>query len=338
MDFITGATGLLGSQVLIDLLKQGRNVRVLLRSSSSRELILYRLKQFNIEERYALSLIEWIEGDLCDVALLYDATIGIECIFHCAGYVSFAPKDTPVMKEVNYIGTKHLVNAALENGVKKFGYISSIATLGRVDEGGVVTEETKWEPENKNSEYAKSKYKGELEVWRGIAEGLDAIIVNPSIILGEGNWDKGSSALFNTVYKGNKFYTLGINGFVDVQDVSNAFVKLMESEIKNERFVISGANVCYMDLFDMMAASMNVKAPSKLATPLMSGIAWRIFAALSFFTRKTPLITRATARTANSKYLYSSAKLENAIDFKFTPIEDTIKRVGEAYIAAKKLS
>ncbi|MEI7597084.1 MAG: NAD-dependent epimerase/dehydratase family protein [Bacteroidota bacterium] len=336
MIFITGATGLLGSQVLVDLIEKQNAVKVLVRVKSSKELIYQRLKNKNIPVDKFNSLVDWIEGDLDDILFLEDALKGVKQIFHCAGFVSFSPEDKKMLDSINYKGTRNLVNAALENKVEKFGFVSSIATLGRATSGSMITEETKWEATNNNSFYAKSKYKAEMEVWRGVAEGMNAVIINPSIILGEGNWEKGSSALFNTVLKGNKFYTFGVNGFVDVQDVSNALILLMESEIKNERFVVSAENVIYKDLFAMMAKHLKVEAPKYYAYPLLSQIVWRILAVISFFTRRKPLITRATARTAKNKYYYNTEKLEKAINFKYQPIEKTIERISISFLKEKE--
>lgn len=336
MIFITGATGLLGSQVLVDLIEKQNTVKVLVRANSSKDLILQRLKSKNISLDKFNALVEWVEGDLNDILLLEDTLKGVSQIYHCAGYVSFSSDDKKILDLVNYKGTRNLVNAALENKIEKFGFVSSIATLGRTTSGVNITEETKWETNNNNSDYAKSKYKAEMEVWRGVAEGMDAVIVNPSIILGEGNWGKGSSELFNTVYKGNKFYTLGVNGFVDVQDVSKALILLMESGIKNERFVVSAENVVYKDLFEMMAKHLQVKAPKYYASPFLSQVAWRLLAVFSFFTGKKPLITKATARTAKNKYFYNTDKLRNAIAFEYLPIEKTIERVGKAFLEEQK--
>jgi len=332
MNFITGATGLLGSQVLVDLIELKQPVRALVRKNSSKHLIYQRLSAKNISLDTLNELTEWIEGDMNDPLFLEEATKGIKNIYHCAGIVSFSPQDKEILDNVNYKGTRNIVNAALENNIEKFGFVSSIATLGRANSGSSISEETKWETTNNNSYYAKSKYKAEMEVWRGVAEGLNAIIINPSIILGEGNWEKGSSALFNTVLKGNKFYTYGVNGFVDVQDVSKSFIYLMQSNIQNERFILSAENVVYKDLFTMIAKHLNVPAPKYYASPFLSQIAWRVEFLISIITRKKPLITKATARTAKNKYYYDTSKLNKSINFKLKSIEETIERISKAYL------
>ena len=222
MILVTGGTGLLGSHLLLELARSGKNVRALKRKSSNisqvRKVFLYYVQ--NADE--LLQNIEWFEGDLLDFGSIEDSLEGVKEIYHAGAVVSFYPSDHKSMLKVNIEGTANLVNLALEKAISKFCYVSSVSTLGRADNLGLTDEETYWKASNKNSQYAISKYGAEREVWRGIEEGLNAVIVNPSVILGPGDWKSGSPAFFSRIGKGLKFYTSGINGFVDVRDVSKA--------------------------------------------------------------------------------------------------------------------
>jgi nucleoside-diphosphate-sugar epimerase len=222
---------------------------------------------------------------------------------------------------------------ALENNVKRLVHISSVAALGRTAEGGHVNEEKKWVESKVNTHYAKSKYKAELEVWRGISEGLDAVILNPSTILGYGDWNTGSCAIFKNIYKGFKWFTPGINGFVDVEDVAKITVMMMESDISEQRFIVNGDTWPFKRLQETIADNFKKKRPIKEATPFLLGIAWRMEKLKSMFTGKKPLLTKESARVAVSKTWFENEKLLKAFPgFSFTPLEETIQKACEKYL------
>jgi nucleoside-diphosphate-sugar epimerase len=216
--------------------------------------------------------------------------------------------------------------------VKRLVYISSVAALGRSAGGGHVNEEKKWEESKINTHYAKSKYKAELHVWRGISEGLDAVILNPSTILGYGDWNSSSCAIFKNIYKGFKWYTSGINGFVDVEDVAKAAILIMESTISEQRFIVNGDTWSFKKLQDTIADDFGKKRPAKEATAFLMRIAWRMEALKSIFTGKKPLLTKESARVAQSKTWFENDKILKALPgFSFTPLEETIKKACEKY-------
>lgn len=238
------------------------------------------------------------------------------------------------MYQVNVEGTANVVNISLEKNITRFVHISSIAAIGRKGDGGHVNEEKKWEESNVNTHYAKSKYRSELEVWRGINEGLSAVILNPSTILGYGDWNTGSSAIFKNVYNEFKWYTSGLNGFVDVEDVAAATVLLMESNISEERFIINGDHWPFRKLMDAIAENFKKKKPAMEATPFLLDIAWRIEKLKSFFTGKKPLLTKESAKVAVSKTWFDNDKfLEAFPEFSFTPLEQTIRKACTIYTA-----
>lgn len=326
MVLVTGATGLVGSHLVYDLVGSGRTVRALRRPGSDLTMIrkVFELQSEDPENLY--EKIEWVEGDILDIYSLEDAMAGVDIVYHCAALVSFLPKDRKKLMLVNATGTANVVNAALEKNITRLCHVSSIAALGRPEnQSDVIDESLVWKTSKHNSTYAVSKYGAEREVWRGTAEGLDAVIVNPSIILGVAGPGMGSSRLFNTVWNGLKVYPPGKNGFVDVRDVVRAMILLTESNIRNERFILNAVNLDYKTLFTLMAREFGRPAPSISVSPLFSGIAWRLEKIRSAVTGIKPLITRETANTAVQQFEYSNVKIKKAIDFEFIPLEETIR-------------
>jgi dihydroflavonol-4-reductase len=278
-----------------------------------------------------------VEGDVLDVVALQDAMEGADAVIHSAAVVSFAKKDWPDMYQVNVEGTANVVNMALEKNIRRLVHISSVAALGRTANGGHVNEEKKWEESKVNTHYAISKFKAELHVWRAISEGLDAVIINPSTILGYGNWDSSSCAIFKQVHDGFKWYTPGINGFADVEDVAMITILLLESAISEQRFIVNGDTWTFKKLQDTIAAGFGRKGPTRKTTPFLLGLAWRIEKLKSFFSGKKPLLTKESARVAQSQTWFDNEKLLNALPgFNYTPLEETIKKACEKYEAGHK--
>ncbi|SEJ46820.1 Nucleoside-diphosphate-sugar epimerase [Dyadobacter koreensis] len=325
---ITGATGLVGSTVARQLLAENHTVFALVRSGSDRSLL------DDIEKN-----IQWIEGDILDIKSLEEAMEQVEYVVHTAAVVSFIPKDRKMMYKVNMEGTANVVNVCLKSDIKKLCHVSSIAALGRPDsrkiidgQDMVIDEEQRWEESPENSEYAKSKYLAELEVWRGIEEGLNAVIVNPTLILGEGDWSKSSTQIFRYVYQEKPFYTEGIANYVDVQDVAKAVVQLLSSDITGERFLLNAGSISYQSLFNSIADSMGKKRPSFKVGPGLAGVIWRVEAIRTWLMGTKPLITKETAQSSARRFRYNNGKIKKAIGFEFQPIEKTIARVSESLI------
>ncbi|MHA4893463.1 NAD-dependent epimerase/dehydratase family protein [Pedobacter sp. PWIIR3] len=315
MILITGATGFLGSELIYQLTSAGVPVRALMREGSQ---IPLRLKENH--------LIEWVNADILDFASLEEAFGGIDHVYHCAAMVSFDPKDKSQLLKVNIEGTSNIVNLCIENNVRLL-HVSSVAALGIAGKGGLITEKDFWEYDSKAHSYAISKYEGEMEVWRGIAEGLDAIIVNPSVIIGAGAGFKGSGAIFKLILDGLSFYTKGATGIVDVEDVAKSMIALMNSSISNERFTISAENYHYQQFFGEIAHQFGVKAPAKEASPWMLGIAWRAAKFAALFTGKPAALTSDAARSSLNESLYSNEKIKKTIGIKFKPLKQSIQEV-----------
>jgi dihydroflavonol-4-reductase len=320
---VTGGTGFLGSYILRRLIEKGHTVRAIRR----RNKVPAHIPKNIIEK------VEWVEGDVLDVVALEDAMEGIDAVIHAAGLVSFMKKDRREMYKVNVDGTANVVNMALEKKVSRFIHISSVAALGRTMHGGEVDEEKKWEDSKANSHYAKSKYKAELEVWRGFSEGLKGVILNPSTTLGYGDWTSGSSAIFRTVYNEFKWYSPGVNGFVDVEDVAEAVLLVLESTINEERFILNAENWPFKKLQDAIASTFRKKGPVWLTTPFFLALAWRLEKLKSVFSGKRPLLTRESALLAQSKTYFGNDKIRKAFPgFSFKPLEQTIKNSCERYL------
>ncbi len=279
-----------------------------------------------------LKKVQWVEGDVLDVMALADAMHGIDIVIHSAAVVSFNKSDRNHMYQINIQGTANVVNVAIEQKVRRLVYISSVAALGRSKNSTVVDENAKWEDSKANTHYAITKHKAELEVWRGFAEGLEGVILNPATIIGYGNWSTGSSAIFKSAYKEFGWYTNGVNGFTDVEDVAKAAVELMKSNITEQRFIVCNDNWSFKKLFDKMADAFGKKRPHREATPFLGAIAWRIEKLKSFFSRQKPLVTRETAKLAQTQTIFDNTKLPKTLpQFKYTPLANTIHKACNQY-------
>jgi nucleoside-diphosphate-sugar epimerase len=322
MIFVTGGTGLLGGYLLRELLKKGEKVKALYRDQYP-----YLLSAQEIEA------IEWIRGDIHDTVLLHQVCSEVEEVYHCAGLVSFNPSRKDELMRINVLGTANVVNACISGEVKKLLHVSSVSALGRKRNNATVDENARWSEENNLSGYGKSKYYAELEVWRGISEGLCAVIVNPTIILGVGNWDDSSAATFKNAYKEFPWYTEGISGFVDAEDVALCMIKLMKSEISDERFIISAGNLEYREVFTKMAANFHKKPPKWKVSRAMASIVWRWERLKSLFTGDDPLLTKETAETAQMKVYFDNSKLLKYLPgFSFKPLEQSIAEACHEYL------
>ena len=320
---VTGGTGFLGSYIIKELIEKDYYVRAIRRGN---KLPFYIPKEI-------LNKVQWIEGDILDVVSLEEAMDNVDTIVHSAGIVSFVKKDREQMYRVNVEGTGNVVNIALEKNIRRLIYISSVAALGRTATGGVVNEEKKWETSKSNTHYAKSKHNGELEVWRGISEGLNGVIVNPSTILGFGDWNSSSCAIFKKIYEEFKWYTPGINGFVGVEDVARIVAMLVDSDIHGQRFIVNSDNWTFKKLMDTIADSFGKKKPSRKSTPFMLSLAWKMEGLKSFLNGSRPLLTRESAKVAMSKTYFVNDKLLGAFPgFLFTPLDQAIRQASAKYL------
>lgn len=322
---VTGGTGFLGAYILKNLIEKGFTVRATRRSAALPFFIPSGI----------LEKVEWVDADVLDVVSLEDALEGVWAVIHAAAIVSFDRKDRDKMYQVNVEGTANVVNCAVERGVKRLIHVSSVAALGRTSRKEMVTEEKKWEDNSSNTHYAISKHHAEMHVYRGFAEGLEGVVINPSTILGYGNWHQSSCALFKNAYKGFNWYTKGINGFVGVEDVAEATVQLLESDISQERYILNAENWPFQKLFNTIADNFGKPRPAREATKAMGELAWRMESMKAMLTGSKPLLTRETAKVAQSQTSFDNSALCAALPgFSFTPLETVIANSCEKYKAA----
>ncbi len=330
MILVTGSTGLLGSHLLYQLLKNGFSVRALVRNQQSIEKSRKIFSYYSTDADILVQKVNWFYGDVNDQESLVRSLEGVKQVYHCAAVVSFDNKNLQAMWNVNVNGTSNLVNACLEKKIGKFLHVSTIATLGRPKEGNLFIESCPW-PEGKVSPYSRTKTLAELEVQRAMAEGLQAVIVNPSVILGPGDWEKGSGRLFWQVQKGMNFFTRGTTGFVDVRDVAKAMINLMNSKQVGERYLVSAEDKSYEEVFREIALALGINPPRRYAKPWMTELAWRAGSIISAISGKPATLSRWSARSAHRQQRYSSEKLIRALDFQFIPFEETIRHTVQCF-------
>jgi dihydroflavonol-4-reductase len=317
MILVTGATGFLGAELVTQLLKTHPKIRCIKRAHS---VIPSKLTPYQ-------SQIEWLNADILDLSDLDDAFDQITTVYHCAALVSFRPDLKSQMLSVNMEGTANIVNLCLANNINKLIHVSSVAALGEPKIDKLIDETCFWDGFETHNGYAVSKYRAEMEVWRGINEGLNAIIVNPSVIIGEDAGADGSGSIFNTIRNGIRYYTQGTTGFVDVKDVAAVMIALIESEITGERFIINAENISYKDLFTQTANALGMAAPKSEAKPWMLNLAWRFTSLKNRILGQKGGLNKAIAKAASQTSLYDNSKIKAALNYQFIPIQNSITKI-----------
>jgi nucleoside-diphosphate-sugar epimerase len=333
INLVTGATGLLGAHTCLHLLNSGKKVVGVSRNEAARENTLKIFSYYGKQD--LLKKIEWREADILDTEQLFLAFDNVHTVYHCAALVSFRKGEEKKLASVNREGTANVVNVCLAKKVNKLCYVSSVAALGRGQEKP--TDETfVFDFSSEKTAYGRSKFEGEMEVWRGIEEGLNAVIVNPSIILGPGNWNNGSPQLFTKAHQGMLFSSPGSTGFVDVRDVAKIMVQLTESNISGERFLVNGFHLSYSTFFQMVCDALGSRAPKIIAPRIAGELMWRWESLLWKLSGRTPLLTRETVNTAYRNQEYDTKKILGMLDYSFIPSEDSIRFIAQKFLEDKK--
>lgn len=311
--FLTGGTGFIGGYILQELIRKGyTRISALKRTTSDMSMVK------DIEDQ-----IEWITGDLHSIDVLYEAAAQADVVIHAAALVSFAPGDKNALYEINVLGTENLVNASLEGNVDQFIHISSVGAIAKTTRGRPIDEDTPWVDDRHTSHYGRSKHLGEMEVWRGLAEGLSATILNPSIVLGAGPWHSSSCKIFIEIYEGLKFYTPGSTGYIDVRDVAHIAVDMISNPHPGEKFIISEGNYKFKDLFQWISEGLDRRPPS-ISPPKWTARSLVVIDGIkSKITGQRPIITRDTVRNAYEDFSYNTDKIRS-IGYDFIPIRQTI--------------
>lgn len=331
MILVTGGTGLVGAHLLIALLRNEEKVRAVYRTGSSIDKAKKTFKYYGNSVSGSFKNIEWIKADVTNIHSLEPAFLNVKTVYHCAALVSFIPKEKKMLFENNILGTANIVNLSLEYNVEAFCHVSSVASIGKQNQREI-SELNEFDFSEKSSNYSYSKYASEKEVWRGIVEGLNAVIINPSVILGPGDWKNGAGSMFDKIAKGLSFYTSGMTGFIDVQDVVKIMIGLVEKKIFNERFILSENNYFYKEIFSEIAKALNTKPPKIKINPFIMSLACRIEAINSLITGTRPVITKESARPSFRKTKYSNKKIRDELGIVFTPVFETIKTISNFYL------
>lgn len=326
MILVTGATGLVGGHLLWHLLQKHEQIVALKRKTSNLNPLKTIFSFYTDDPDTWLKKVEWRNADILDPGSLRDAMKGITRVYHCAAVVSLGKGNNTLM-DTNVLGTRNIVSVALENKIDKFCFVSSIAACGFADHDEMITEETPWEKSNHKSLYAISKYKAEQEIWKAIQNGLNAVIVNPGVILGVSGTSSGSSLIFEQSRKGLLFYTLGGSGYVDVQDVVKVMIQLMESNISGERFILVSENNSNKEILTMMSKAFKKPRPFINVNKSFLTLAGLLVESAGKIFGFKPVIDRSFAISATNRSYYSAQKIINALDYQFKPISQCIQEV-----------
>lgn len=333
MIFVTGATGLVGTHLLIKLVEEKHQIRALYRTPAKKEyakrVFLQCCKE---EDQDAFDAIEWVQGDLNDIPGLTEAFKEVTHVYHCAAMISFNPSHFKKLRKINIEGTANIVNLSLIHNIQKLCYVSSIATLSEQGEQYPINETTEWNPEVSDSVYAITKYGAEMEVWRGMQEGLDVVIVNPGIIIGRGFFNTGSGYLFKKIHKGMRYYTTGTTGYIGVDDVITIMYTLLTSEIKNERYVLVSENLSFKSAFTLIATALHKPIPKKKVSPFLLKTAYYadLISHILFRTKRT--LFKSSIQSAFSNAYYENEKIKKELTYSFTPVKKAIDTTASFFL------
>ncbi|MFT4681278.1 MAG: dihydroflavonol-4-reductase [Granulosicoccus sp.] len=332
MVLVTGGTGLIGAHLIRQLLLHGSAVRAIKREGSNTAQVAKVLNYYSDSDGHLAEKVEWVVADVLDVPGLTKAIEGVSGVYHCAATVSFDPRKHDHMIKVNVEGTANIVNLCLENGNTPLAFVSSVAAIGRTGTDEPIHEETEWLQSAHNTAYAISKKGAEMEVWRGMAEGLKVAVVNPSLVVGPGVWGQSSTGIFQKVWEGLPFYAPGVNGFVDVRDVVNIMIKMMSDGPHGERFVLAAENRELGEVTTIIAKEFGKKPPFITIGPFLAAVAWRFEWVKSKFTGGEPVVTKETAGTAIHNNRYDNSKVKKALNYEFIPIDDSVKECCKHFL------
>ena len=323
---------MVGSHLLYELSQKHDRIRAIYRTKKKIDTVKHVFSYYSDNPEALFNKIEWVESSLNDLPALSHAFKEVTHVYHCAAMVSFDPADYYKLRKSNIHGTANIVNFCVENDVEKLCYVSSVAALGGKELNDPVTEESPWNPDGDHHVYAITKYGAEMEVWRGVQEGLKAIIVNPGIIVGPGYWKSSSGAFFTRISRGMKYYVDTVNGYVGIDDVISSMLQLMESDVSNERFIQVSDNISTKEFIEMVASELGVDPPQKKATDLMLQFGWRYDWIRSKLLGKRRRLTRRTVKSISRDVYYDSSKLKKQLNFEYRPIQDAISSTTRRFI------
>lgn len=330
MVLVTGATGLLGSMITLQLLQRGHEVRATKRVDSKEEKVKHYFSYYTDQPEEWFAKIQWVEVDFQDILSLQDAVKGIAEVYHCAAKVSMNPKYKNEIYQTNIVGTKNLLYACENSEVEKFCFISSVSTLDGLNPEGLYDEESHYKPAIAHSVYAKSKHFAEMEVWRASAEGMQVVVVLPAMILASGSWDSSSGVVFDTFRK-NRFTFSGGANYVDVRDVAYICVELMSRGIFGERFIAAAGKKSYFDFTRLVREKLGRSKPKIIPDALLHFV--RIFNVFGFLIPPLKMVNKANIESITTNNGMSNEKIKKALDFEFIPVDESIAFHFNNYLA-----
>lgn len=336
MNLVTGATGIVGSHVLFQLLQSGKPVMVGKRKDSNLARIEKLFSYYTSNHKQLFEKIKWVDLDVEDIFSIEEALEGIDTVYHCAGFVSFYSFDRKKLFSVNEQGTKNVVNACLQKNVRTLCHVSSIAAINNSDYHSALTEDVFWKTSGKESDYALSKYNAEREVWRGMEEGLNAVIVNPAMILTPGFWEQSSGKFVDFYYKVPRFYIDGVSAYVSAMDVARAMMELVEKQKFKQRYILAEGNYSYKEIADYIQTQFGKPLPTIKATRALLKATRYVEAFVSFFSGKKPALTKSLINSAFNPQRYSGEKIKKDLGFEYTPVKATLEKICKIYLEEKK--
>ena len=334
MTLVTGATGILGRVIVLELLKRGKTVRATKRKTSNLEEVRNSFKFYTENPDEFFNKIEWVDIDFDDIDSLKIAVNGVEEVYHCAAKVSFHPDARKKMYHTNIDGTKNLLYACENSSVKKFCFVSSIAVLDGFNEKGMMDEDSDFNSKLEHSAYAESKHFSEMEVWRASAEGLNVVIVNPGMIIGSGNWNESSGLIYENFTKGFTF--LGGTSYVDVRDVAKISVELMEKNIFGERFILISENKRYSEMTNFVRNKLGKSTPKILSKSVLN-FAKILNFCFGWFIPSLKMANKANIESVTNLNPISNQKIRERLDYEFIPVEESLDFHLKNYRQDKKL-
>ena len=332
MILVTGGTGLVGSHLLVRLAQENEPIRAIYRTLESIEKTKKVFSYYTNIAKDLFANIEWVQADITDVPSMIPAFKDVKKVYHCAAVISFDPADYRTMRKVNIHGTAIIANLAIDAKVEKLCFVSSIATIGDDPKREFANEENDWGGNEKNNGYAITKYGAETEVWRASQEGVDVVIVNPGVILGSGFWTSGSGKMFSEIDKGFSYYSEGVTGFVGVKDVVRCMVQLMQSNCKNQRFILVSENKSFKEVLFSIAEALGKKKPKRCVQPWQASLLWRWEWLVSKITSRKIRMSKYTAKTLFRKTYYSSEKCKIQLEVTFKSVQEVVKQVSKEYL------
>ncbi len=336
MILVTGSTGLVGAHLLYKLTTNNEKVRAIYRSEHKLNHVKNIFSTYTDDHKKLFQNIEWFRADILDIPSLNKAFEGVDYVYHCAAFVSFEPDKYQLLRRTNIEGTANIVNFCISNSIKKLCYVSSIATLGNELKNTCITEDSIWNPEQDHSVYAITKYGAEMEVWRGTQEGVDAVIVNPGVILGAGIWHNGSGSLFKMAHQGLKYYTAGTLGLVAIDDVISIMIALLKSDSINERYILVAENWTYKQFLQTLSESVKCKSQKKIASSTLLSFAWRLDWLKHKIIGTRRKLTKQMVHSLSSETNYSSDKIKNTLNYEFKDVNKSIIEIGNLYLKQEK--